>query len=279
MNKIRFSFFIAAAALLLTAGGLRAQTSIQRLTFTLLAQYQKNIFYTNTANPGGPLTNEFSVIRTVLITAGNVVKALAVDVGGTNWTNWAGSALVREVNLIDGTEGIFLRKGGDQTNVSSFFGGSFSNNFTAELTNAFPGATNNFQGLTNNIIDNETNNSAPQLQLDRGWRIMPENDPTNITTNFDITAGVYYISVNTTNLKFSLVAVGDGSVTNVAGNIDGTLYQRVINYQFLGSAGTFYLNLTTNVFDSGTNPPEFYTGPLRGTFGTTAPWFSTIPGP
>ncbi len=91
----------------------------------MLADYQTNIFYTNLANPAGPLTNENSRIRTVLIATGNVVKALAVDLEGTNWTTWAGSVLVREVNLTNGNEGIFLRKNGIQTNVSSFFGGSF----------------------------------------------------------------------------------------------------------------------------------------------------------
>jgi hypothetical protein len=272
MNKIRFSFFVAGAALLLAAGGLHAQTSIQRLTFSLLAEYQTNIFYTNTTESTVPLTNENSYIHHILIATGNVVKALAVDLDGTNWTNWAGSVLVREVNLTNGTEGIFLRKNGLQTNVSSFFGGSFSNNFsnnfTAGLSNAFPGATN-FPGLTNTFM--------PQLQLGHGGVRM--TGPTNTTTNILTTAGLYFISLNTTNLKFNLVAVGDGAVTNVFGYIDGALYERDINFQYLGAAGSFYLNTTTNVFDAGTNPPVYLTGPLHGNVSTTPPFFAIIPGP
>ncbi len=299
MNKIRFVFFAAGAALALAASGLHAQTSIQRLTFSLLADYQTNIFYTNLANPAGPLTNENSRIRTVLIATGNVVKALAVDLEGTNWTTWAGSVLVREVNLTNGNEGIFLRKNGIQTNVSSFFGGSFSNNFTGELTNEFPalntnwaiaftniitnvdtngGITNIFTNVfTNSFTNSFSNNFSLETPLVRGALRM--TDPTNTTTNVVTTAGLYFISLNTTNLKFNLLAVGDGAVTHVGGRVDGTFYERPVNYQLLGTAGFFDLNTTTNVFDEGINPPGYLTGTIRGTFSTLPPFFAEIPGP
>jgi hypothetical protein len=275
MNKIRFSFFAAGAALALAAGGLHAQTSIQRLTFSLIGEYQTNIFSTNSDNP--PLTNEDSKIRTVLVGTGNVIKALAVDLEGTNYTNWTGGSLVREVNLTNGNEGIFLRVNGNQTNVSSFFDGSYSNDFTAGLSNAFPALTNNISGLTNDIYGS-SNNPIPQVELVRGWRRM--TNPTNTTTNFVATAGLYFISLNTTNLKFNLVGVGDGVASDVAGDIGGTLYERTnIHSEYLGTAGTFYLNVETNIYGAGTNPPMYFTGPMHGTINIGLPWFSSIPGP
>jgi hypothetical protein len=275
MNKIRFGFFAAGAALALAAGGLHAQTSIQRLTFSLVGEYQTNIFFTNSDNP--PLTNEDSRICPILVTAANVIKALAVDLEGTNYATWTGSELVREINLTNGNEGIFLRKAGNQTNVSSFFDGSYSNNFTAGLSNAFPALTNNISGLTNDIYAS-TGNPSPEVELEQGWRRM--SDPTNITTNFVSTAGLYFISFNTTNLKFNLVGAGDGVATNVAGRNDGTLYERTnIHSMYLGTAGAFYLNTATNIYNTGTNPPVYVTGPMHGTFSVGQPWFSTIPGP
>jgi hypothetical protein len=270
MNKIRFSFFAVGAALLLATGSLHAQTSIQQITFALLAEYQTNTFYTNTANPTGALTNEHSVIQYIAITTPQVVRAMLYDLYGTNWIDSLGAVLVREVNLTTGNEGVFLRRNGTNlANVSSFFGGSYSNNFTAGLTNAFPAATN-FAGLTNTFM--------PQLEIDRGWRRMTA-DSTNITTNFVATGGLYFVSLNTTNIKFNLVAVGNGGVTNIAA---GTSFERAINWQLLGSAGSFYLNTTTNFLDNtndGDIPPVYLTGPIRGTFSTTPPIYSPIAGP
>jgi len=255
MNKIRLKVFVVCAAVVLAAGGLHAQTSIQNLTFSLLAQYQTNIIGTNTEN-------QDDRIHTILITTHSVIKAIAVDLQGTNWTNYGSGELVREVNLTNGHEGIFLHiNGTNQTNVSSFFGGSFTNNFMGALTNEFPGATNNF---------------VPPFLLDRGTILASGS---TLTTNFIRTAGIYYLSLNTTNLKLNLVGVGDGYVTNLTGTLDGTVYERPIDWQYLGTAGTFYINMATNFFDLGTNPPEFVSGPIRGTFTTTQPGFSLIPGP
>jgi hypothetical protein len=319
MNKIRFSFFAAAAALALSAGGLHAQTSFQRLTFSLIGEYQTNVFYTNSDNP--PLTNEDSLIRTVLVGTGNVIKALAVDLEGTNYSTWTGSELLREVNLTNGNEGIFLRKAGNQTNVSSFFGLSFSNNFTGELTNEFPALNTNLPNVFINTITNGTNvftdvftssftftntttnmitsdsftniftnvftnsftnsfsnNFSIESLLVHGWRRM--SGPTNTTTNFVSTAGLYFISLNTTNLKFNLVGVGDGVATDVAGHINGTLYEGTnIDSEYLGTAGTFYLNVATNIYGAGTNPPVYFAGPMHGTFNVGPPWFSPSQGP
>src|SRR5208282_2888143 len=134
----------------------------------------------------------------------NVIKALAVDLEGTNFATWTGSFLVREVNLTNGNEGIFLRKAGKQTNVSSFFGLSYSNNFTGELTNEFPalntnlaivftntvtngGSTNMFTNVfTNSFASSFSNNFSLETPLVHGQFRMP--DPTSTTTNIDTTS-------------------------------------------------------------------------------------------
>jgi hypothetical protein len=279
MNKMRTSLFVAGAALTLASSSLHAQTSIQRLTFSLLGEYQTNTFYTNAAFPSGPWTSEFSEIRPVLVTTANVVRALALDLEGTNYTIWNGAALVREVNMTNGHEGIFLRKGTNAANVSSFFGGSYSNNFMGELTNAFPALTNNISGLTNDI-NGGTTNPIPQTLVFRGWLRRPDpTTTTNATNDYLSTGGLYFVSLNTTNIKFNLVAVGDGTTTNVAGRVDGTLYESRVEAEYLGTAGTFYINSSTNIHDTGTNPPVFVTGPMHGTFNCGQPAFSPITGP
>jgi hypothetical protein len=299
MNKIRSIVFAAAAALLMSTSGLHAQTSIQRISFSLLGEYQTNVFNTNS----GASTSENSYIRNILIGSGNVVKAIAVDLEGTNWRNWAGASLVREVNLTNGNEGIFLRLNGRQTNVSSFFGGSFSNNFTGELTNAFPAlnpnppeavvftniitnivtngpATNLFTNVITNVFTNALSNAFDN-GLSNGFNLdtplvhgtLHMSDSTD-TTNITTTGGLYFISLNTTNLKFNLMAVGNGSVTKVGGAIEGANYERAIESQVLGTAGAFYLNTTTNIFDAEGDAPVYLTGVLRGNFSTGQPWFN-----
>jgi hypothetical protein len=288
MNKIRMSIFVAGAALALAAG-VHAQTSIQNITISLVGEFQTNVFVvngvgTNSATNAIPWSAELSQIHPVLVTTFGVRRALEYDLEGTDYGVWAGAQLVREVNLTNGNEGIFLLLGDKQTNVSRFFDGSFSNNFMAELTNAFPALTNNISGLTNDIMaftnSATTNITIPQTLLNRGWLYRPNiATTTNVTNALLTTAGVYFISLNTSNIKFNLVGVGDGAVTHVAGSVDGAASEAPINSEYLGCAGTYYLNLATNIFDTGTNAPRFVTGPMHGTFVTGPPHFSPIPGP
>lgn len=323
MKKFCFGFFATVAAMVFATNAL-AQTSIQRLHFSLLAYYQKDVFTTNTSTSAGPLTNQYSTLRNILIGTGNIVKAMAVDLDGTNTAtnNWRGSELVREVNLVDGTEGIFLRKNGSQTNVSSFFGITYSNNFQAGLFAGFPLVANGFTNVTypvgnlatnletnaftNVIVNTNTNCSTAEAftnvftnyvtnVFDQGTGVTVTNNfmlenplvrgslqmtgPTNFETNIVGTAGLYFLSFNTTNLKFNILCVGTGSSTNVAGTIDGTHYARAVDYQTCGCAGDYYLNTTTNIFDLGAEPPVYVTGPLRGSFASGIPFFSRTNGP
>jgi hypothetical protein len=294
MNKIRFRFLVATVALVLSAGAIQAQTSLQKLTFSLLGQYETNTFYTNSDSP--PLTNEYSQIRTILITTGDVVKALAVDLEGTNWNKFSGGSLFYAVNLTNGAEGMLLRNGTNEADVSSFFGGTFSNNFTGQLTNEFHALNTNlafaFTNIMTNVATNGSvtniftnvftnlaangagNNFAVESPLFHGWRRM--TDATTTTTNFWGTAGIYFISLNTTNIKFNLLGVGNGSATNLTGHIDGTAYERTnVDSEFLGTAGSFYLNVETNIYNMGTNPPVFVTGPMHGSVNINPPGFSS----
>jgi hypothetical protein len=289
MNKIRFGCFLSCVIIALSANVARAQTSIQRISLYLLADYQKDFYYTNLTSPSEPLTNVNSHIRSILITTGNVVKALALDLDGTNLENtnivgtntWRFSELVREVNLTNGAEGIFLRKGSAQTNVSSFFSISFSNNFQGGLPVAFPFAANDFTNTilsgsnsTTNIV---TNNFVLQNPLARGW--VYQTNATNFRTNFIQTSGLYYVSLNTTNLKFNMLCEGPGSITNVSGTKEGTSYSWPVSSISVGCAGAYYVNITTNIFETGTNPPMWVSGPLRGSFVELPPYYSATNGP
>jgi hypothetical protein len=252
--------------LALAASNGRAQTSLQPLSLSLLAGYQANSYTTNTTTD---TTNETARLPGILIATGNIVRAIAVDLDGPTSTNWNGANLVREVNLTNGNEGIFLRKNGLETNVSSFFGLTFSNNLTAGLLAGFPGLTN-FPGVSNV--------SPANFELIHGSVV--DFGATNATTNASRTSGLYSLSINTTNLKINLIGVGDGNLVEVSGQISGVPYKGKINTELVGCAGTFYLNLTTNIFDQGTNTlPFFVTGPLHGSLGLGQPRFAAIPGP
>jgi hypothetical protein len=282
MNKIRFSFFAAGAALALAASGLHAQTSIQNLTFSLVGEFQTNTFTTNTSGGTPVSTNEVLVVHPILFTTANVVKAIAVDLEGTNWdvegtdsTNWNGARLVREVNLITGAEGIFLRKGTTQTNVSSFFGTSFTNNFTGDLSNYLGLVTNGFTNSFTNSIT--TNFNFPAQAAIIGGKV--NFDPATNTTNYNSSAGLYTLSFFTSNVQFNTFGVGSGLIANVRGRIGGTTYERLINSEAIGMAGAFYLNTPSNIFDLGTNLPAYIGGPLRGGITTGAGYFSDISGP
>ena len=140
--------------------------------------------------------------------------------------------------------------------------------------------TNNISGLTNNFINQATNNGVPQVELEHGWIRLTA--PASTTTNFTSTGGLYFISFNTTNLKFNVVGVGDGGASDVGGSIDGASYELTnVHSEYLGAAGAFYLNVETNIFDmtNATPLPQYFTGPMRGTISVNPPTFSKIAGP
>jgi len=100
------------------------------MTFSIICQYVTNTYITNVATG---TTNQNQHLLTVIIDSANIVKAISLDMFGTAWTNWIGSALVYEENMTNGNQGIFLRYGGKNTNVSRFFTNSFSTNGYANM--------------------------------------------------------------------------------------------------------------------------------------------------
>jgi hypothetical protein len=277
MNKVRFLFALICAAFVLSSHQVQAQTVIQALTFRLIGEYQTNVVGTNVANTQ---TNIHEFTPTILITSANVVRALAVEIGGLEWTNWGSSYLVLERNLATGAEGIYLRTNGVQTNVSQYFGYCFNDNFTANLTNFFPGV-NNFTGVTNSITTNDitatySTNYIPPVELDRGW--VYQRTDTN-TSVLGAHYGVHFISLNTKNLQFNLVGTSYGLRTNVSGRYDGATYSEPILGETITSSGIFSLNTTTNIQGTGANPPVYLGGPIHGVLTVDQPYFYPIPGP
>src|SRR5579862_7810498 len=141
MKLIRLALVILALVLGLAARNAPAQSVQQILTFSITAEYE---YSTNVLLDADTLTNTYSSHRTLLVGSHNIVKAIAVDLFGTAWTNWAAAYIVRRLNPTNGTEGMFLTVGEFPTNISSFFGTTYLDDFTHDASNAFPGLTNNF---------------------------------------------------------------------------------------------------------------------------------------
>lgn len=199
MKLIRLALVSLALAFSLAARNAPAQSIQQNLTFSILMDYQ---YTTNSVIDGGAVTNYYSTVRTLLVTTHNVVRAIALDLFGDQSTNWDGANLVRRINPTNGAEGIFLRNGPNFTNgftnVSSFFGLTFTNDFTSGVSNAFPALTNN---LTNQL----------QLPVFHGW---VTNSPSGLATNMLSLSDVFFLSLNTVNLKFNLVGVNLAALGN-----------------------------------------------------------------
>ncbi|HZM02600.1 MAG TPA: hypothetical protein VFC44_06220 [Candidatus Saccharimonadales bacterium] len=268
MNKTRF-LFAAVCGTLLAAGQVQAQISFQTIGISFLAQYQTNMVHPNADNTA---TNIDAYAPNILITTGNVIKAIAVDLAGEKWTTWAGSHLVREINLATTNEGIFLRKGALQTNVSQYFGG-FSNNFTGSLASHFPIVAN----FANQMNAGAGANYQPPIEVGRG--IIYERPGTN-TVDYSSAFGLHSLAFSTTNLQFNLVGTSSEFYKTVSGRSDGTTYQQRVKWGTITFSGIFSINVTTNIFDSGTNTlPVFLGGPIHGTLALSPAVFSSITPP
>jgi hypothetical protein len=261
---------IVSLAICLTAATHRAHGQIaqQNLSFSVVGQFQTNYYSTNTTTQ---TTNETAAIGGVMIVTSYVVKAIAIDLAGTGWTNWNGSKLLREINMNTGAEGIFLRKGNVQTNVSSFFGNSYSNEFRADVLNELGGFTN-LVYYANGIETNTTNS------VYLGTFTTVSNNPT--VTNRIQSAGLFSVSLNTTNMKFNMLAFGNTTGEILTGRLDGTYYARWVDTLSAAGVGNYSINLNTNLF-FGRNLYEttnFVGGPAHGSFTCTGTSFSTLPG-
>ncbi len=257
MKRLRFVLGLLVFALGLTGINARAQSAYQNIAFSVQGQFETA---TNSV-PSEPNTT-FENLHLILFTSGDVVRSIAIDLFGTeSWTNWSNAGLLRRVNLVTGEERIYLSRGG--TNVvdaSSYFSGSYVSNFMSQVPVAFPSATNNFGPL----------NPDPYQPLFTG---------TN--GNHFNSAGLYFISLNTTNLKMNLVGanfsfLGNGLLHNFKGVQSGTNYSGEVQNEVISVVGTFSWNRSTNLLGVGSGPSDFFSGPARGNVTVRDPAYSVL---
>lgn len=295
MKRIRFLFGCLAVLFGFMATDARAQSSHQIITFSILTDFQNE---TNAAPNEPGLTNLF--IQPLLITSGNIVKAILLDIKGRKWTNWIGATLQRQINLTNGEEGVYITLGGtNELNVSSFFGDTYLSNFTGGVLDALSFATNNFTYFyTNDIVTAYTNitDGSTNVTLITNAVVTTNNlqspyppvfngQASSTFVHHRSSAGLHFISVNTSNLKLNLVgaslqAPGDGAITTFTGHYDGTNYSVGVQDESIYVVGSFSWNGTTNFFSPITNVTNvFYSGPARGSVIIGAPNYSPITPP
>jgi hypothetical protein len=234
MKKMRYLFLVLAFCFGLCAQRAPGQTVHQNLTSSIIFQYVTN--YVNVTNTTTKVVNSYEQLDTVLINTANVAKAIALQKFTTNWAQWSPADIFYEVNLNTGNQGIYLARSGIQTNVSDFFGNSFTNLFSQNVNTVFSG-TNFAASLP--LGGDKNDNTATMI--------------TNIT-QFANLAYMTFSATNTntvnnnTNLAFDLFGYSQGQVVLAGGYLDGKLYQMYLPEGEIVGAGTFTLNLTTNVF-------------------------------
>ena len=260
MKKMRCYVAALALGFGFAAAPVRAQTTAQTLTFSIICQYVTNVVSTNAA---AGITNDDQILTTVVLNSANIQKAIEIDLAGTNWAReCTPSRIVREVNLTNGNEGIFLRHGTNQTNISErFFGLSFTNEFTYEAPAVF-GATN-----------------YTDLPIKGGWVYM---HPTNTVTNYTLVDSLSFLSFTSSNIQFNLFGYSQGTESQAGGYLHGQLYVLpTVSTEIVG-AGTFNLNLTTNIFlfpTTNGSPPAWFSGLAHGSVIISKPYYLPIPGP
>jgi hypothetical protein len=276
------------------AGADRAhgQLSRQNLSVSIYEQYATNTFSTN--HNTGEVT-ERQLINTALISPATIVKDIAVDLFGADYTNWTGASLVRVADFTNGHEGVFLYKASPPAyvNVSAAFSMSYISNFTSQAAGNFNPIPNlngipPLSGDYNELVSAPASNwgvltnfgfSVSNL-VQAGDYFVETSQKTNtvIVTNVNTlaSAGLGYLSLNTTNLQLSLLGSVVTGTTNLIGRI-GAATNRFTNLvQFLSfnvGVGTYRANLGTNLLAPG--PDDFVSGPAHGTFSTGLPAFST----
>ena len=190
-----------------------------------------------------------------------------MDLVGSHWTNWSGASLVRktDLGLSPGAEGIFLVKGAAETNVSRFFGSSFTNNFTSDVVGSFVGITN---------FNNRTNLNPITNSVESGFFITNQSGAvTKITTNVNSlgSSRLFYVALDTSSLQFNLLGFGSTATTELIGPIGATRYTNLVQTLEVAGIGTFNWNVAANP----QNASILISGPAHGSFGTAPPAFST----
>jgi hypothetical protein len=267
MKNMRYLLLALALGLGLCAQHVQGQTAAQNMTFSIICQYATNT--STNINLSAKTTNVQQQIVTVLLNSGNLVKAMTIDMLGTNWTQWQNATLVYEVNLKTTNQGIFLRLNGKQTNVSQFFAPNFTNLFSQNAAGAF-----------NAINYTITGTNPTTLPLIGGY--VYDKDGV-ITSNYTSIGNFAYLTFETTNISFNLFGFSQGSLINVVERYDNELYTNQVDKAEIIGAGTFSLNVTTNIFPyldiTNFTTPNYYTGLAHGTIYTSGPYYLNIEGP
>jgi len=254
MNKMRSVFLVLALGLGLCSQRAQGQTTAETMTFSIICQYVTNTYVTNLSTQTVVKTQH---VVTVLLNSANLVKAMAIDMLGAKWTNWAGASIVYEQNAITGNTGIYIRLLGRQTNVSSFFFNEFSTNgyedmFSHDVSSAFVGT---------NYCVTSTNSQLPLTG--NGIFIGGPSVSDNLA----------YLTFTSTNTSFTLFGFSEGTLLNTVYDREGDI-TKVNRSQIIG-AGTFSLNVTTNYLRVTTNnaaPAINYPGLAHGTIYLAAPY-------
>jgi hypothetical protein len=244
MKKMRYLFLVLALGFGLCAQRVQGQTSEQVMTFSIICQYVTN-YYTVT-NLTTQVVDHYFELETVYLDSANLVKAMAIQLLGTNWTKWSGAAICYENNMVNGNQGIYLRLNGLQTNVSCFFGNGFTNMFSQNVNNVFSGT-----------------NYAATLPV--GWNY---NDQYNVSgTNAPFSDNLAYLTFASSNISFNIFGYSQSTVVHGSGYLDGVLYERYLPEGEVIGSGTFSLNVTTNVFliPTTNGTPTNFTGLAHGT--------------
>jgi hypothetical protein len=258
MKKLRCLFLVLALALGFCSQRAQAQVVAETMTFSIICQYVTNTYVTNLSQET-VTTNAH--VTTVLLNSANLVKAMAADIfrtnWATNWPRWIGSSIVYEQNMETGNYGIFMRFGGRQMNVSSFFTNVFSTNgfanmFSQDVPSVFNGT---------NYDSNGTNSLLPVTGggIFIGGPAASDN--------------LAYLTFTSSNSSFNLFGYSQGTVVNTVFDREGDV-GKVVQGLIVG-AGTFSLNVTTNFLRVTTNnavPPINYPGLAHGTVYVSAPY-------
>jgi hypothetical protein len=276
-----------------------AQTSQQILTFSIQAQFATNHFSTNRAT-GIVTTN--TTLDTALISTPTIIRDIALDLYGPAYTNWKTATLLRETDA-QGHEGIFLHKSAPLTNVnvSRFFSISYTNDFASQVAANYnpitnfnnipdlssnpnyydfpPGPAFNWPNITNFVFNVTNPVEGGLVRIEKNT-----SKATNafLTTNYGVfppsSVNLCYVSLNTVNLQFSLLASGTTVTTNLGGYLprNPIVYTNQVQTTSINFAiGTYRANLTTNILAP--TLLDFVSGPAHVylPFGTSPPSFST----
>lgn len=248
-----------------------AQSVQQNLGFSIMASLQRE--GTNVVSPGH--TNYNYQLYPIFINKNNIVKAIALDVAGTNWGHWGGAAILRRINLATGEEAMFLSQGGtDETNVSQYFTNSLSATMTDSLTSGLPPELTN--GLGTNFMNPLYAGTVNNV------------DGIDTASHYTGASGLCFFTLKTTNMVLNLVGVslngfGNGAVSEVATvgtNFPGPV---PITHEMFSVVGSVYVNIMTNTFVSSgaldTTNAVFVAGPAVGTVGFQPPFRSGLQAP